>query len=222
MKTPASIVHSLVSAAILAAGATAVQAGSPERVFIEYAPGAGAMVRDAIAAEDGLIHYRFDRIGALAVSLDELAAERVARHPKVLSVEPDPKRYLAGRKLSVDDDADPQTLPYGIDRVQAPLVWAEGFEGEGVTVCIIDTGLYVGHEDIAVSEARKLGIPVIGVVDTNNDPEDIDYVIPGNDDAIRAVQLYVQGASAAILEGRAAAATAAAAGRSETQDGAAG
>ena len=67
---------------------------------------------------------------------------------------------------------------------------------------VIDTG----HEDIAVAEARKLGIPVIGVVDTNNNPDLVDYVIPGNDDAIRAVQLYVQGASAAILEGRAAAA----------------
>jgi len=67
---------------------------------------------------------------------------------------------------------------------------------------VIDTG----HEDIAVAEAKKLGIPVIGVVDTNNNPDQIDYVIPGNDDAIRAVQLYVQGASAAILEGRAAAA----------------
>ncbi|WP_334223982.1 30S ribosomal protein S2 [Thiosocius teredinicola] len=83
---------------------------------------------------------------------------------------------------------------------------------------VVDTG----HEKIAIAEAKKLGIPVIGVVDTNNDPEDIDYVIPGNDDAIRAVQLYVQGASAAILEGRAAAATAAAAGRSETADTAAG
>jgi small subunit ribosomal protein S2 len=67
---------------------------------------------------------------------------------------------------------------------------------------VIDTG----HEDIAVAEAKKLGIPVIGVVDTNNDPDVVDYVIPGNDDAIRAVQLYVQGASAAVLEGRAAAA----------------
>jgi small subunit ribosomal protein S2 len=67
---------------------------------------------------------------------------------------------------------------------------------------VIDTG----HEDIAVAEAKKLGIPVVGVVDTNNDPDVVDYVIPGNDDAIRAVQLYVQGASAAVLEGRAAAA----------------
>ncbi|WP_457674632.1 30S ribosomal protein S2 [Thiolapillus sp.] len=69
---------------------------------------------------------------------------------------------------------------------------------------VVDTG----HEDIAVAEARKLGIPVIGVVDTNNDPDLVDYVIPGNDDAIRAIQLYVQGASAAILEGRAVAAQA--------------
>ncbi|MCP3666138.1 MAG: 30S ribosomal protein S2 [Gammaproteobacteria bacterium] len=64
----------------------------------------------------------------------------------------------------------------------------------------------VGHEDIAVKEARKLGIPVVGVVDTNNNPEGVDYVIPGNDDAIRAIQLYVQGAAAAVLEGRASAA----------------
>ncbi len=69
---------------------------------------------------------------------------------------------------------------------------------------VIDTG----HEDIAVAEARKLGIPVVGVVDTNNDPDLVDYIIPGNDDAIRAIQLYVQGASAAILEGRAVAAQA--------------
>jgi small subunit ribosomal protein S2 len=73
----------------------------------------------------------------------------------------------------------------------------------------------VGYEDIAVAEARTLGIPVIGVVDTNNDPEKIDYVIPGNDDAIRAVQLYVQGVAAAVLEGRAAAAQAVAAGGDE-------
>ena len=64
----------------------------------------------------------------------------------------------------------------------------------------------VGHENIAVSEAKKLGIPVIGVVDTNNDPKSVDYVIPGNDDSIRAIQLYAQGASAAVLEGRASAA----------------
>jgi len=64
----------------------------------------------------------------------------------------------------------------------------------------------VGHEKIAITEAQKLGIPVVAVVDTNNSVEGVDYVIPGNDDAIRAVQLYTQGASAAVLEGRAVAA----------------
>ena len=60
----------------------------------------------------------------------------------------------------------------------------------------------VQHERIAVSEANKLGIEVIGVVDTNSDPDGIDYVIPGNDDAIRAIRLYVMGVADAIEEGR--------------------
>ena len=61
----------------------------------------------------------------------------------------------------------------------------------------------VGHESIAVQEANKLGIPVIGVVDSNNSPDGISHVIPGNDDAIRAIQLYVGGLAEAVLEGRA-------------------
>jgi small subunit ribosomal protein S2 len=63
----------------------------------------------------------------------------------------------------------------------------------------------IGHEDIAVKEAKKLGIPVIAVVDTNYDPTLVDYAIPGNDDAIRAVQLYTRAAADAVLEGKAAA-----------------
>jgi small subunit ribosomal protein S2 len=63
----------------------------------------------------------------------------------------------------------------------------------------------VSHEDIAVKEARKLGIPVIAVVDTNCSPDRIDYVIPGNDDAIRSIRLYAQLAADAVLEGRASA-----------------
>jgi small subunit ribosomal protein S2 len=65
----------------------------------------------------------------------------------------------------------------------------------------------VGHERIAVKEANKLGIPVIGIVDTNNSPDGVNYVIPGNDDAIRAIQLYVGGVAEAVLEGRAVLAT---------------
>jgi small subunit ribosomal protein S2 len=63
----------------------------------------------------------------------------------------------------------------------------------------------IGHENIAVLEARKLGIPVVAVVDTNYDPTLVDYAIPGNDDAIRAVQLYARAVADAVLEGKAAA-----------------
>ncbi len=61
----------------------------------------------------------------------------------------------------------------------------------------------VGHEKIAIAEARKLGIPVVGIVDTNTNPDGIDYVIPGNDDAIRAIQLYTRGVADAIVDARA-------------------
>lgn len=60
----------------------------------------------------------------------------------------------------------------------------------------------VGHEKIAISEANKLGIPVIGVVDSNWDPTSIDYVIPGNDDAVRAIRLYAAAVADAVLAGR--------------------
>jgi small subunit ribosomal protein S2 len=65
----------------------------------------------------------------------------------------------------------------------------------------------VGYHKIAVAEAKKLGIPVIGVVDTNHSPEDIDYVIPGNDDSAKAVALYARAVADAVLEGKAAAVT---------------
>jgi small subunit ribosomal protein S2 len=61
----------------------------------------------------------------------------------------------------------------------------------------------VGYHKIAVAEAQKLGIPVIGVVDTNHSPEGIDYIIPGNDDSAKAVALYAKAVADAVLEGRA-------------------
>jgi small subunit ribosomal protein S2 len=63
----------------------------------------------------------------------------------------------------------------------------------------------VGHESIAIHEAKKLGIPVVAVVDTNCSPEGVDYIIPGNDDAMRAVQLYLAGVADSVLEGKSAA-----------------
>ncbi|WP_255516291.1 30S ribosomal protein S2 [Luteimonas suaedae] len=77
----------------------------------------------------------------------------------------------------------------------------------------------IGHEDIAIKEAKKLGIPVVAVVDTNYDPALVDYAIPGNDDAIRAVQLYAGAAADAVLEGKAAAPSAATVREEDFTDG---
>src|ERR1044072_1310097 len=62
----------------------------------------------------------------------------------------------------------------------------------------------VGHEKIAIHEAKKLGIPVVAIVDTNCAPDDVDYVVPGNDDAMRAIALYAEGIADAAIDGRSA------------------
>jgi len=60
----------------------------------------------------------------------------------------------------------------------------------------------VGYEKIAVQEAAKLGIPVVGIVDTNNSPDNIDYIVPGNDDSMRAIKLYTRMVADAVLDGK--------------------
>ena len=77
----------------------------------------------------------------------------------------------------------------------------DGIRGMGKlpdVVFVIDTR----HEQIAVDEARKLKIPVIGIVDTNCDPDEVDFVIPGNDDALRSIKLFAAGIADAVLSGR--------------------
>ena len=86
------------------------------------------------------------------------------------------------------------------DKLQASLGGIKDMNRLPDALFVID----IGHEDIAVQEAKKLGIPVVAVVDTNYDPALVDYAIPGNDDAIRAVQLYARAAADAVLEGKAA------------------
>ena len=61
----------------------------------------------------------------------------------------------------------------------------------------------VDHERIAINEANKLGIPVVGIVDSNSNPDGVDYIIPGNDDSIRAIKLYAASVADAVLEGKA-------------------
>jgi small subunit ribosomal protein S2 len=85
------------------------------------------------------------------------------------------------------------------EKLEKTLGGIKNMDGLPTAVFLID----VGHEEIAVSEARKLGIPVVAIVDTNCSPEGIDYPIPGNDDAMRAIQLYAEGIADAVIEGKA-------------------
>ncbi|MCZ8114861.1 30S ribosomal protein S2 [Silanimonas sp.] len=87
------------------------------------------------------------------------------------------------------------------DKLEASLGGIKAMNRLPDALFVID----IGHEEIAVQEAKKLGIPVVAVVDSNYDPNLVDYAIPGNDDAIRAVQLYTRAVADAVLEGKAAA-----------------
>lgn len=86
-----------------------------------------------------------------------------------------------------------------VEKLERSLGGIREMKGLPDAIFVIDTGYQKG----AVTEAKKLGIPVIGVVDTNNNPEGIDFVVPGNDDSSRAIRLYARGIADAVLEGRA-------------------
>ena len=85
-----------------------------------------------------------------------------------------------------------------MNKLQSSLGGIKNMGGLPDVIFVID----VQHEKIAITEANKLGIPVVGVVDTNSDPAGVDYVIPGNDDAIRAIRLYVSAMADAVAEGQ--------------------
>jgi small subunit ribosomal protein S2 len=91
------------------------------------------------------------------------------------------------------------TIQREVDKLNRSLGGIREMNGLPDALFVID----VGYQKGAVVEANKLGIPVVGVVDTNNSPEGIDYVIPGNDDSARAIRLYARGVADAVLEGRA-------------------
>jgi small subunit ribosomal protein S2 len=88
-----------------------------------------------------------------------------------------------------------------LEKLERSLGGIKDMKGVPDVIFILD----VGYEKNAISEAKKLGIPVVGIVDSNNSPEGIDYVIPGNDDSIKAVKLYCEAVSSAIAEAKSAA-----------------
>jgi small subunit ribosomal protein S2 len=85
-----------------------------------------------------------------------------------------------------------------MDKLERSLGGIKNMESLPDALFVVD----VGHENIAIHEAKKLGIPVVAIVDTNCSPDGIDYVIPGNDDAMRAIHLYATGIADAVLEGK--------------------
>ena len=98
-------------------------------------------------------------------------------------------------KLSKKEALDTQRE---LDKLNLSLGGIKEMKGIPDALFIID----VGYQKGAIVEAKKLGIPVIGVVDTNHSPDGVDYVIPGNDDSSQAIRLYVRGIADAIMEGR--------------------
>jgi small subunit ribosomal protein S2 len=86
-----------------------------------------------------------------------------------------------------------------MDKLEKSLGGIKNMESLPDAMFVVD----VGHEKIAIHEAHKLGIPVVAIVDTNCSPDGIDYIIPGNDDAMRAIQLYATGMAEAVIEGKA-------------------
>jgi len=85
-----------------------------------------------------------------------------------------------------------------LEKLDRSLGGIKNMQGLPTAIFVID----VGYQKGAIVESRKLGIPVIGVVDTNHSPSGVDYVIPGNDDSSQAIRLYARGVADAILEGR--------------------
>lgn len=87
-----------------------------------------------------------------------------------------------------------------LEKLERSLGGIKDMKGVPDVLFVLD----VGYEKNAIGEAKKLGIPVVGVVDSNNSPESVDYIIPGNDDSIRAIKLYCEAASQAVVEAKAA------------------
>lgn len=108
----------------------------PDRVWVQFKPGTKAQVARALQGAGGKVHHTFDSLNAFAVSLPQQALQGIRNNPNVKLVEADAPRYPSA-----------QTQPYGIGMVQAPQVWSGGVTGDGITTCVIDSGIHAAHED---------------------------------------------------------------------------
>lgn len=131
-----------------AAGVSAAEATpDPNRVWVRFKPGARGNVEQQARAAGGKIHYTFDGLNAMAMTVPPQALQGLRNNPNVVLIEADAPRYAMG-----------QTVPFGVDMVQARDVWDANRDGvvdslaptgAGITVCIIDSGIHRNHEDFA-------------------------------------------------------------------------
>jgi serine protease len=131
--------------------------GDTARVWVQYRPGQQVAVQRTLEQAGAQFHYTFPQLDSHVVTLPSTALPGIANNPNVVAVEDDvPRELLADAPAEAYAQAlatltaNGQTMPYGIKSVQAPRVWPTT-TGGGRTVCIVDSGLYTGHEDIAVS-----------------------------------------------------------------------
>jgi len=163
--------------------------------------GTKRQAQDAIAEESqrcGMFHVNQRWLGGLLTNFSTIQRS-LARLRDLEALTTDGRADTLSKKELARLDKERRKLAKNLD----------GIRGMGRlpdAVFIVDTK----HEQIAVDEARKLKIPVIGVVDTNCDPEEVDFVIPGNDDALRSIRLFSAGIADAVLAGRGIAESAAA------------
>ncbi len=149
--------------------------------------------REAIAAEAqrcGMPHVSHRWLGGMLTNFKTIR-QSIRRLAEIDEMQ-------ASGVLEQRSKREAQMLRRERDKLERSLGGIKDMEGLPDVMFVID----VGHENIAIHEAQKLGIPVVAVVDTNCSPDGISYVIPGNDDAMRAIQLYAAGVADAVIEGR--------------------
>ena len=155
--------------------------------------GTKRQAQDAIAEEAqrcGMFHVNQRWLGGLLTNFTTIQRS-LARLRELESMTTDGRYETLSKKEIARFDKERRKLAKNLDGIR-------GMNRLPDVVFVVDTR----HEQIAVDEARKLKIPVIGVVDTNCDPDEVDYVIPGNDDALRSIRLFAAGVADAVLAGR--------------------